>query len=92
MTTYHSDTEQNPSRAKSNGGESHSMADAALEQLETRAAQAREVADKTRQQVTDTAQRATDQGAQFVRDNPALALAGAVGFGILLGLAVKSRD
>lgn len=88
MTTYHPDQ----STDAPNGEDTQTLADSAREQLETRRAQMGEAAAQARQQVTGAAQRGTDQGAQFVRDNPALALAGAAGVGLLLGLALRPRD
>ncbi|APX10519.1 DUF883 family protein [Tateyamaria omphalii] len=88
MTTYHPD----PSTEATNGNGSDTLADTARKEFETRRAQASDAMENTRRQVADTAQRTSDQGAQFVRDNPALALAGAAGIGFLLGLAFRARD
>ncbi|WP_299046453.1 hypothetical protein [uncultured Tateyamaria sp.] len=88
MTTYHPDQ----TTETKNGKDGNTLADAARKEFETRRAQAGDALDSTRRQVADTAQRTSDQGAQFVRDNPALALAGAAGIGFLLGLAIRVRD
>ncbi|SFB11168.1 hypothetical protein SAMN05421688_2947 [Poseidonocella pacifica] len=54
----------------------HEVQDAAVAQFE-RAKEATSVA--------------VDTGSEFVRKNPGLAIAGAVGFGLLLGLALRDR-
>jgi len=62
-----------------------------------------EAAQETVAQATEQAKLATDQaseeirkmaetGTKFVRKNPGAAVAGAVGVGILLGLALRGRD
>ena len=42
-------------------------------------------------QLAKSVEGATDQGMKFVRENPGVALAGAVGLGVLLGLAMSNR-
>lgn len=87
MTTYHPDATQ----GTPNGEGTQTLADTAREQFEARRTQVSKAAENTRKQIADASQNATHQTAQFVRDNPAVALAGAVGAGILLGLALRGR-
>lgn len=42
-------------------------------------------------ELSDQVSRATEEGTRFVRENPGLALAGAVGIGVLIGLSMRSR-
>jgi len=54
-----------------------------------------EAADQAKQ-ITEQAnaeiRKLTEKGTEFVRQNPGAAVAGAVGAGLLLGLALRSRD
>lgn len=90
MTTYHPDT-VHPTQNETNGADKQGMADAARDQFDKTQAQVRETADLARRQVNETAQRASHESAQFVRDNPAMALFGAVAFGVLIGVALRGR-
>lgn len=93
MTTYHPDTSETAEEATGrNGADTHKWTDAARNEMKARTEQARDAAEATQQKMRDTAQRGSDNTAQFVRENPAIALAGAVGVGILLGLALRGRD
>lgn len=44
-----------------------------------------------REQFRTTSQQLTTEGGRFVRENPGLALAGAMGMGVLIGLSVRGR-
>lgn len=88
MTKHQSET----TTGQRHGEGSNGIAEAVREQFESSREQARDAAEAARHEVADTARRASDQSAQFVRDNPALAMTGAVGLGILLGLALKGRS
>lgn len=59
--------------------------DAGLEDLQR-------AADEISAEVSRTVTTATDDGRRFVRENPGVALAGAVGLGVLVGLALRSRS
>ncbi|MEL7127772.1 MAG: hypothetical protein AAGK30_16145 [Pseudomonadota bacterium] len=52
----------------------------------------REATDAVQKHVTETYDSALSQSADFVRKNPGVALAGAVGVGLLVGLALSRRD
>lgn len=56
-----------------------------------RAERAQHATQAAGQQVAEAAQSATEQGTKFVRDNPGLALAGALGVGVLIGMAMRER-
>lgn len=94
MTTYHPDTaleSQTGTNARDDSADKQGFADTARDQFEKTQARARDTAEVARRQVSTSAQLATDHGTQFVRENPALAFAGAVGIGFLLGIAVRGR-
>ena len=40
----------------------------------------------------ETTAQLTESGSRFVRENPGLAVAGAIGVGVLIGLMVRNRD
>ncbi len=68
------------------------LADDAKERLEETYEEARARVDEGIAHGRAEAERLTGESAKFVRDNPGLAIAGAVGAGLLLGLALrKSR-
>lgn len=64
-----------------------SMGDRAREQAQV----GRETVQQASQKISETAATATEQGTAFVRENPGLALAGALGVGVLIGLAMRER-
>jgi ElaB/YqjD/DUF883 family membrane-anchored ribosome-binding protein len=47
--------------------------------------------DAGRQLVSDAVEHASAKGRQFVQDNPGLALAGALGVGVRVGMALHDR-
>ena len=61
------------------------------EEIGERTERARHATQAAGQQVAETAQGAAEQGTKFVKDNPGLALAGALGVGVLLGMALRER-
>jgi len=66
-------------------------ADSVKAKAEETVAQTKEALEEVTAQAGEELRNATDQGAKFVRDNPGLALAGAVGVGLLLGLSLRNR-
>ena len=56
------------------------------------AAQASEQAQLAAERANDEFRKLTETGTQFVRENPGAAVAGALGVGILVGLALRGRD
>lgn len=56
------------------------------------AAQASAQAQLAAERANDEFRKLTDTGTQFVRENPGAAVAGALGVGILVGLALRGRD
>lgn len=44
------------------------------------------------EQAGEELRKVTDSGTKFVRENPGTAIVGAVGLGILVGLALRGRD
>lgn len=63
-----------------------------LEAAQETATQAAEHAKQVTEQAGDEVRKLADSGTKFVRENPGMAVAGAVGVGLLLGLALRSRD
>lgn len=53
---------------------------------------AQETAQQVTQQASDEIRKLTETGTKFVRENPGAAIAGAVGVGVLVGLALRNRD
>lgn len=76
---------------KGDDGGSEAHPHSLREEVSARVGEAQEAADAARREVGEVARRTSDEGARFVRENPGLALAGAVGFGVLIGLALRGR-
>lgn len=87
MTTFH------PNGLKETGAQSGEpgITEKAREHIDSQVQTARAATDAARQQIGDSVSQATDESARFVRENPGLALAGAVGVGVLIGLAMRGR-
>jgi ElaB/YqjD/DUF883 family membrane-anchored ribosome-binding protein len=87
MTTYHpnglTETEARPAGK----GRTEQIRDRVQEQSDSLMQRGAEM----REQASETARDATAQGARFVRENPGLALAGALGLGLIIGLSVRGR-
>ncbi len=64
----------------------------ATEALEHGLETAQETVGQATKQATEELRKLTETGSKFVRENPGAAVAGAVGVGILLGLALRGRD
>lgn len=98
MTTYHPNGGVDAAETgHSQTGLADQVRDTVAEQtdaLRQRGAELRdqvaESARQTRDQVADTTRTASAEGARFVRENPGLALAGALGLGLLIGLSVRT--
>jgi ElaB/YqjD/DUF883 family membrane-anchored ribosome-binding protein len=86
MTTYHPNGLHETGPAPAEPG----IADRARDEIGRRAGAARNAAADAQAQATDALTRGGDETARFVRDNPGAALAGAVGIGVLIGLALGS--
>lgn len=63
-----------------------------IETVQETAAQVADQAKVMSDQANEEFRKLTEIGTQFVRENPGAAIAGAVGVGILLGLALRGRD
>lgn len=61
------------------------------EQVEAHLAEARAATEKAQERI-GAAGRTADDTLHFVRSNPGIAMAGAVGFGVLVGLALRGRS
>ncbi len=75
------------------------MKERAAEAIEKGVETAQEAATEARLQAQIAAERANDElrkmtetGTKFVRENPGTAVVGALGVGLLLGLALRGRD
>jgi len=81
------------------GKTSAGMKDRAADAIEKGKATAQDASTEASLQAQIAAERANDEmrklsetGTNFVRENPGAAVVGAVGVGILLGLALRGRD
>ncbi|QAX28108.1 hypothetical protein [Leisingera sp. NJS204] len=79
------------SAASTSDSESGNLAGRVKEQAAQTVQQAQEQIDAGLQYSSGEMQRLTKEGQAFVRKNPGLAIAGALGVGVLLGLAMRSR-
>ncbi|MFA8386309.1 MAG: hypothetical protein ACEPO2_11840 [Pelagibaca sp.] len=91
MTTYHPDTTL-LSDPQGDGADGKTLLDTARDAANDAGANARDIAFTAGQQVADTAGRATRNSTQFVQQNPSLAIVGAVGIGLLIGLSLQTRQ
>ncbi|MEY1556372.1 hypothetical protein AB3Y40_12135 [Yoonia sp. R2331] len=80
--------------AKQNGKSDSAAAFAAQanEAVEKGVAAAHDTATQVAEHASDELRKVTDASTKFVRENPGTAIAGAVGIGVLLGLALRGRD
>ena len=62
--------------------------EAAQDSMSQAADQAKQVTEQANAEIS----KLTEKGTDFVRQNPGAAVVGAVGVGLLLGLALRSRD
>lgn len=67
------------------------MAESAKASVQDGLDQAHETLDRVSSQAQRELRKVTDQTTEFVRENPGVAIAGAVGVGILVGLALRQR-
>lgn len=88
MTTYHPDITQTHIPQNDGSGSTGLLRRARNAAIDTHA---REMADAAHRQINDTATQASLRGKRFVQENPTLAVLGAVGFGIFLGVALRAR-
>ncbi|MEL7211341.1 MAG: hypothetical protein AAGK92_01690 [Pseudomonadota bacterium] len=68
------------------------LKDRATDAVEQSIETAQKTVSKATEQATDEIHKLTEAGTKFVRDNPGAAIAGALGVGILVGLALRGRD
>ena len=78
----------------SNGKDSTTSAlkDRAAKAMEEGLETAKVSADEVTKAATAELQRMSESGTKFVRENPMTSLLGAVGVGILIGVALRGRD
>lgn len=67
------------------------VAERAKAQLEESLAQTQQALDKVATHTADEFRKVSDTSSKFVRENPAIAVAGALGVGVLIGLALRGR-
>lgn len=77
---------------KSPKAKAKAAVDQAAETIEKSVDHAQDVVSEMTHQANDELRKMTDSGAKFVRENPGTAIAGALGVGVLLGLALRGRD
>lgn len=68
-----------------------SAAEDAKEALTEGASQTQDAMLSVQSKAQEVGRTATQKGTAFVQENPGMALAGAVGLGVLLGLAIRPR-
>ncbi|MEL6644826.1 MAG: hypothetical protein AAFQ79_12910 [Pseudomonadota bacterium] len=85
MTTYHSNGMDETAGDDTMGATLKARAEEQMDAIKEASAVAQK---RTEEAVTNT----VNEGARFVRENPGVALAGAVGVGVLIGLALRGRD
>ncbi|MEO1155494.1 MAG: hypothetical protein AAFV31_14290 [Pseudomonadota bacterium] len=89
MTTYHTNgTHEMPADETPTPTRGEKL----RQNAETAAQGVRDGAAAARDRAGETVTRSMDEGARFVRENPGAALAGALGVGVLIGLALRGRD
>ena len=80
---------------QTNGHHGSAMGDdgtaSARERLEGHLSDAHERATEVAEDLSRTAKASVDEGTRFVRENPGIALAGALGLGVLIGLSLRGR-
>lgn len=91
MTSTTETTQRPETKASAKVSSSDSLADRAKEQAAQAVQTAQEHLDAGMKYSSGELQRFADQTQDFVKKNPGLALAGALGAGILLGLAMRRR-
>lgn len=96
MSTYHPNGLHDPApatapgAAQQTGAAEPGIAERAREEIGRRTGAARDAAVDAQAQARDVVARGSEETARFVRENPAAALAGAIGIGVLIGLALGS--
>lgn len=89
--TVKSDVAEAGAYAKEAAGALNSAARTTAEQIAEAGAQARDKVTADVQSAVKSLDGLADDGRRFVQKNPALSVAAALGVGVLVGLAVKSR-
>lgn len=84
-------TEKSGSKSKPNSSKD-AVAERAKAQLEESLAQTQQALDKVAAQTSDELRKLGDTSSKFVRENPAIAVAGALGVGVLIGFALRGRS
>lgn len=85
---------QNTASAKANGKTENAagLTAQATDAIEKGVTAAQETATQVAEQAGDEFRKVSDASIKFVRENPGAAIAGAVGVGVLVGLALRGRD
>lgn len=89
-----SDTHPHPHKSHSNGKDaSHDagLPQAAAEYVQDAVEQVRASAGDVVNQGSAELKRASEGSVKFIKENPGLAVAGALGLGVLLGLSLRNR-
>lgn len=80
-------------KSKSNGADfAAQMTERATEAVKDNAEHVQAAASEAAKRATKEAETLVKSGASFVQKNPGVALAGAVGIGVILGLALNRRS
>ncbi|MCF6445872.1 hypothetical protein [Nereida sp. MMG025] len=92
MSTTASSKSRSNGKSKDKAPDAAAFADKVQDDLDAGIAEVRQTAQAALDQSSEQVARAAQQSSKFVRDNPALAVAGAVGVGLLIGLALRGRS
>ena len=83
MTTYHDNLEATTV--------SETEPETARERFESHVTDAQARANAAAEDLSRVARTSLDDGTRFVKENPGIALAGALGLGVLIGLGMRGR-
>lgn len=84
-------TIENKDRSESAKKSAEAFAETAKATVQDGIEHAQNTMDRVSTQAQDEFRKVSDQTTSFVRENPGVAIAGAVGVGVLIGLAIRPR-
>lgn len=91
MTNTSTQTAKKSGPARKTADSASAMADRVKTQVGEGLTQSQDVLQDVATQATDEMRKVSDESARFVRENPGIAVAGAVGVGVLIGMALRAK-